>query len=154
MPHWYKLQTHDSSSIPLPQPSPYLPRRHVHGESPSKKLQSTFFFLCASNSIATCRQMLTCVLLCECALIPPLCTRYKNLPYVSYSRTCQPYPVLCVCACVFVCVSTGSHRIIDTEFDDGLLIVTKGGWGACLLVLVRPAREEGLFSVVCLSPIF
>ncbi|XP_035493761.1 regulating synaptic membrane exocytosis protein 1 isoform X8 [Scophthalmus maximus] len=40
IPHWYKLQTHDVSSIPLPQPSPYLPRRHVHGESPSKKLQS------------------------------------------------------------------------------------------------------------------
>ncbi|XP_055080887.1 regulating synaptic membrane exocytosis protein 1 isoform X2 [Periophthalmus magnuspinnatus] len=39
-PHWYKLQTHDASSIPLPQPSPYLPRRHVHGDSPSKKLQS------------------------------------------------------------------------------------------------------------------
>ncbi|XP_055013831.1 regulating synaptic membrane exocytosis protein 1 [Boleophthalmus pectinirostris] len=38
-PHWYKLQTHDASSIPLPQPSPYLPRRHVHGDSPSKKLQ-------------------------------------------------------------------------------------------------------------------
>ncbi|XP_049325651.1 regulating synaptic membrane exocytosis protein 1 isoform X17 [Astyanax mexicanus] len=38
-PHWYKLQSHDVSSLPLPQPSPYLPRRHVHGESPSKKLQ-------------------------------------------------------------------------------------------------------------------
>ncbi|XP_058879890.1 regulating synaptic membrane exocytosis protein 1-like isoform X40 [Acipenser ruthenus] len=38
-PHWYKLQTHDVSSLPLPQPSPYMPRRHVHGESPCKKLQ-------------------------------------------------------------------------------------------------------------------
>ncbi|XP_034081587.1 regulating synaptic membrane exocytosis protein 1 isoform X13 [Gymnodraco acuticeps] len=59
IPHWYKLQSHDMSSIPLPQPSPYLPRRHVHGDSPSKKLQR-------------------------------------------------------------------SHRIIDTEFDDGLMVVTKG----------------------------
>ncbi|XP_072240204.1 regulating synaptic membrane exocytosis protein 1-like isoform X13 [Leuresthes tenuis] len=59
IPHWYKLQTHDASSIPLPQPSPYLPRRHVHGDSPSKKLQR-------------------------------------------------------------------SHRIIDTEFDDGLIVVNKG----------------------------
>ncbi|XP_026025516.1 regulating synaptic membrane exocytosis protein 1 isoform X28 [Astatotilapia calliptera] len=59
IPHWYKLQTHDVSSIPLPQPSPYLPRRHVHGDSPSRKLQR-------------------------------------------------------------------SHRIIDTEFDDGLIVVTKG----------------------------
>lgn len=42
IPHWYKLQTHDVSSIPLPQPSPYLPRRHVHKDSPSKKLQSTY----------------------------------------------------------------------------------------------------------------
>ncbi|XP_034741905.1 regulating synaptic membrane exocytosis protein 1 isoform X15 [Etheostoma cragini] len=58
IPHWYKLQTHDMSSIPLPQPSPYLPRRHVHGDSPSKKLQR-------------------------------------------------------------------SHRIIDSEFDDGLMVVTK-----------------------------
>ncbi|XP_042543012.1 regulating synaptic membrane exocytosis protein 1 isoform X2 [Dipodomys spectabilis] len=38
-PHWYKLQTHDESSLPLPQPSPFLPRRHLHGESSSKKLQ-------------------------------------------------------------------------------------------------------------------
>ncbi|XP_029394134.1 regulating synaptic membrane exocytosis protein 1 isoform X16 [Mus pahari] len=38
-PHWYKLQTHDESSLPLPQPSPFLPRRHIHGESSSKKLQ-------------------------------------------------------------------------------------------------------------------
>nr|XP_020449911.1 regulating synaptic membrane exocytosis protein 1-like isoform X24 [Monopterus albus] len=59
IPHWYKLQTHDVSSIPLPQPSPYLPRRHGHGDSPSKKLQR-------------------------------------------------------------------SHRIVDTEFDDGLMVVTKG----------------------------
>uniref|UniRef100_A0A2K6BYX4 Regulating synaptic membrane exocytosis 1 n=1 Tax=Macaca nemestrina TaxID=9545 RepID=A0A2K6BYX4_MACNE len=39
-PHWYKLQTHDESSLPLPQPSPFMPRRHIHGESSSKKLQS------------------------------------------------------------------------------------------------------------------
>ncbi|KAM7318730.1 hypothetical protein ACRRTK_021842 [Alexandromys fortis] len=38
-PHWYKLQTHDESSLPLPHPSPFLPRRHIHGESSSKKLQ-------------------------------------------------------------------------------------------------------------------
>ncbi|XP_070370690.1 regulating synaptic membrane exocytosis protein 1 isoform X29 [Equus asinus] len=38
-PHWYKLQTHDESSLPLPQPSPFLPRRHIHGESASKRLQ-------------------------------------------------------------------------------------------------------------------
>ncbi|XP_059903394.1 regulating synaptic membrane exocytosis protein 1 [Gadus macrocephalus] len=59
LPHWYKLQSHDVSSLPLPQPSPYLPRRHLHGDSPSKKLQR-------------------------------------------------------------------SHRIIDTEFDDGLSVVSKG----------------------------
>ncbi|KAM9315905.1 regulating synaptic membrane exocytosis protein 1 isoform 7-T7 [Gastrophryne carolinensis] len=38
-PHWYKLQTHDESSLPLPQPSPFMPRKHVHGENSSKKLQ-------------------------------------------------------------------------------------------------------------------
>uniref|UniRef100_A0A674BEK8 Regulating synaptic membrane exocytosis 1 n=1 Tax=Salmo trutta TaxID=8032 RepID=A0A674BEK8_SALTR len=40
VPHWYKLQTHDVSSLPLPQPSPYLPRRHTSHDNPSKKLQS------------------------------------------------------------------------------------------------------------------
>ncbi|XP_056092964.1 regulating synaptic membrane exocytosis protein 1-like isoform X23 [Rhinichthys klamathensis goyatoka] len=38
-PHWYKLQAHDVSSIPLPHPSPYLPRRHGQTETPTKKLQ-------------------------------------------------------------------------------------------------------------------
>ncbi|KAJ8014104.1 hypothetical protein DPEC_G00036790 [Dallia pectoralis] len=38
-PHWYKLQTHDKSSIPLPRPSPYLPRRQTPGDTPNKKLQ-------------------------------------------------------------------------------------------------------------------
>ncbi|XP_077427698.1 regulating synaptic membrane exocytosis 1b isoform X11 [Vanacampus margaritifer] len=84
IPHWYKLQTHDVSSIPLPQPSPYLPRRHVHGDSPSKKLQR-------------------------------------------------------------------SHRIIDTEFDDGLLIMTKVGLAApcmaaathwCVMGGERSSRER------------
>ncbi|XP_037536686.1 regulating synaptic membrane exocytosis protein 1 [Nematolebias whitei] len=36
-PHWYPLQTHDVSSIPLPRPSPYLPRRHT--DTSGKKLQ-------------------------------------------------------------------------------------------------------------------
>nr|XP_029135752.1 regulating synaptic membrane exocytosis protein 1-like isoform X8 [Labrus bergylta] len=36
-PHWYPLQTHDVSSIPLPRPSPYLPRRNT--DTPGKKLQ-------------------------------------------------------------------------------------------------------------------
>ncbi|XP_070604293.1 regulating synaptic membrane exocytosis protein 2 isoform X18 [Erythrolamprus reginae] len=38
-PHWYKLQTHDMSSLPLPHPSPYLPRRQLHGDSPTRRLQ-------------------------------------------------------------------------------------------------------------------
>uniref|UniRef100_A0A8D3BME2 Regulating synaptic membrane exocytosis 1 n=1 Tax=Scophthalmus maximus TaxID=52904 RepID=A0A8D3BME2_SCOMX len=38
-PHWYPLQTHDVSSIPLPRASPYLPRRHTHTDTPGKKLQ-------------------------------------------------------------------------------------------------------------------
>ncbi|XP_069050973.1 regulating synaptic membrane exocytosis protein 2 isoform X27 [Lepisosteus oculatus] len=39
-PHWYKLQTHDVSSLPLPLPSPYLPRRKLHSESPTRRLQN------------------------------------------------------------------------------------------------------------------
>ncbi|XP_069477588.1 regulating synaptic membrane exocytosis protein 2 isoform X14 [Ambystoma mexicanum] len=38
-PHWYKLQTHDISSLPLPHPSPFMPRRQLHGESPTRRLQ-------------------------------------------------------------------------------------------------------------------
>ncbi|XP_053785769.1 regulating synaptic membrane exocytosis protein 2 isoform X5 [Desmodus rotundus] len=38
-PHWYKLQTHDISSLPLPRPSPHMPRRQLHGESPTRRLQ-------------------------------------------------------------------------------------------------------------------
>ncbi|XP_065154818.1 regulating synaptic membrane exocytosis protein 2 isoform X19 [Paramisgurnus dabryanus] len=38
-PHWYKLQTHDVSSVPLPKSSPSMQRRALHGESPSRRLQ-------------------------------------------------------------------------------------------------------------------
>ncbi|XP_075438650.1 regulating synaptic membrane exocytosis protein 2 isoform X30 [Ascaphus truei] len=39
-PHWYKLQTHDVSSLPLPHPSPFTQRRQLHGESPTRRLQN------------------------------------------------------------------------------------------------------------------
>ncbi|KAL7394260.1 hypothetical protein ABVT39_023079 [Epinephelus coioides] len=39
-PHWYKLQTHDVSSIPLPRASPNTQRRQLHGESPTRRLQN------------------------------------------------------------------------------------------------------------------
>uniref|UniRef100_A0A8B9K1Z3 Regulating synaptic membrane exocytosis 2 n=1 Tax=Astyanax mexicanus TaxID=7994 RepID=A0A8B9K1Z3_ASTMX len=38
-PHWYKLQTHDLSSLPLPNPSPYMQRRLLQGESNTRRLQ-------------------------------------------------------------------------------------------------------------------
>ncbi|XP_043117148.1 regulating synaptic membrane exocytosis protein 2 isoform X9 [Puntigrus tetrazona] len=38
-PHWYKLQTHDVSSVPLPKSSPCLQRRTLHGDSPTRRLQ-------------------------------------------------------------------------------------------------------------------
>ncbi|XP_035861892.1 regulating synaptic membrane exocytosis protein 2 isoform X35 [Sander lucioperca] len=38
-PHWYKLQTHDVSSVPLPRASPNAQRRQLHGESPTRRLQ-------------------------------------------------------------------------------------------------------------------
>ncbi|KAM9494789.1 regulating synaptic membrane exocytosis protein 2 isoform 8-T8 [Clarias gariepinus] len=40
LPHWYKLQTHDVSSMPLPNPSPYMQRRFIQGESPTRRLQN------------------------------------------------------------------------------------------------------------------
>ncbi|MCI4391321.1 hypothetical protein PGIGA_G00132760 [Pangasianodon gigas] len=39
-PHWYKLQMHDVSSMPLPKSSPYLQRRTMPGESPTRRLQT------------------------------------------------------------------------------------------------------------------
>ncbi|KAM9723423.1 regulating synaptic membrane exocytosis protein 2 isoform 2-T2 [Menidia menidia] len=39
-PHWYKLQTHDVSSLPLPRASPNAQRRQLHGESPTRRLQN------------------------------------------------------------------------------------------------------------------
>uniref|UniRef100_A0A3B3TE80 Regulating synaptic membrane exocytosis 2 n=1 Tax=Paramormyrops kingsleyae TaxID=1676925 RepID=A0A3B3TE80_9TELE len=38
-PHWYKLQTHEVSSMPLPRPSPQLQRRTPVGGSPTPRLQ-------------------------------------------------------------------------------------------------------------------
>ncbi|XP_022603410.1 regulating synaptic membrane exocytosis protein 2-like isoform X2 [Seriola dumerili] len=40
-PHWYKLQLHDVSSLPLPSASPYLQRRGLQPEhsQPSRRLQ-------------------------------------------------------------------------------------------------------------------
>ncbi|XP_076185378.1 regulating synaptic membrane exocytosis protein 2 isoform X5 [Aptenodytes patagonicus] len=49
-PHWYKLQTHDVSSLPLPHPSPYLPRRQLHGESPTRRLQNKGLYSYNSGS--------------------------------------------------------------------------------------------------------
>ncbi|XP_073787660.1 regulating synaptic membrane exocytosis protein 2 isoform X10 [Danio rerio] len=53
-PHWYKLQTHDVSSMPLPNPSPYMQRRLLHGESPTRRLQNKgpYFFNSGSQRIS------------------------------------------------------------------------------------------------------
>uniref|UniRef100_A0A8C4QLK0 Regulating synaptic membrane exocytosis 2 n=1 Tax=Eptatretus burgeri TaxID=7764 RepID=A0A8C4QLK0_EPTBU len=48
-PHWYSLQTHDTSSLPLPRPSPYLSRKHAQGHG-TKKLQREFHFVTRSSS--------------------------------------------------------------------------------------------------------
>lgn len=41
-PHWYKLQLHDVSSVPLPNASPYLQRRGLQPDpcQTSRRLQS------------------------------------------------------------------------------------------------------------------
>ncbi|XP_056618322.1 regulating synaptic membrane exocytosis protein 2 isoform X6 [Triplophysa dalaica] len=49
-PHWYKLQTHDVSSVPLPKSSPCLQRRALHGDSPSRRLQTKGQYSYASGS--------------------------------------------------------------------------------------------------------
>uniref|UniRef100_A0A8C5DWF8 Regulating synaptic membrane exocytosis 2 n=1 Tax=Gouania willdenowi TaxID=441366 RepID=A0A8C5DWF8_GOUWI len=44
-PHWYKLQTHDVSSVPLPRASPNTQRRQLHGESPTRKYTDLLIFM-------------------------------------------------------------------------------------------------------------
>ncbi|XP_038580360.1 regulating synaptic membrane exocytosis protein 2-like isoform X9 [Micropterus salmoides] len=39
-PHWYKLQLHDVSSLPLPSGSPYLQRRVLQPEEAGRRLQN------------------------------------------------------------------------------------------------------------------
>uniref|UniRef100_A0AAY4D3M8 Regulating synaptic membrane exocytosis protein 1 n=1 Tax=Denticeps clupeoides TaxID=299321 RepID=A0AAY4D3M8_9TELE len=60
-PHWYKLQTHDVSSIPLPHPSPYLPRRHAQPETPGKKLQRK----CIARGHQTVQELLEICMISE-----------------------------------------------------------------------------------------
>lgn len=55
----------------------------------------------------------------ECVVKP-----FTELSFLSQNSTSQPF-LFCVCV-----MCTGSNRIIDTEFDDGLMVVSKGGWGA------------------------
>ncbi|XP_016375791.1 regulating synaptic membrane exocytosis protein 2-like [Sinocyclocheilus rhinocerous] len=52
--HWYKLQTHDLSSMPLPNPSPCMQRRLLHGESPTRRLQNKgpYFYNSGSQRIS------------------------------------------------------------------------------------------------------
>lgn len=57
--------------------------------------------------------------------------RVNPLPYC----VCVTLPCVCVCVCVSIHCCAGSHRIIDTEFDDtGIAVVSEGGWGAWLLL--------------------
>uniref|UniRef100_A0A672Q8N4 Regulating synaptic membrane exocytosis 2b n=1 Tax=Sinocyclocheilus grahami TaxID=75366 RepID=A0A672Q8N4_SINGR len=61
-PHWYKLQTHDLSSMPLPNPSPCMQRRLLHGESPTRRLQSTYntHTYCYSKHTLSEKKVLSC----------------------------------------------------------------------------------------------
>ncbi|XP_026228258.1 regulating synaptic membrane exocytosis protein 2 isoform X1 [Anabas testudineus] len=51
-PHWYKLQTHDVSSIPLPRASPNTQRRQLHGDSPTRRLQNKGSYNSGSQRIS------------------------------------------------------------------------------------------------------
>uniref|UniRef100_A0A8C7JZN1 Regulating synaptic membrane exocytosis 1 n=1 Tax=Oncorhynchus kisutch TaxID=8019 RepID=A0A8C7JZN1_ONCKI len=69
-PHWYNLQTHDVSSIPLPRPSPYMPRRHPHTDTPSKKLQrKSQTGLCAASHLAV--------------IVSPIGERQQRVPHAT-----------------------------------------------------------------------
>lgn len=112
-PHWYPLQTHDVSSIPLPQPSPYLPRRHTHVDAPGKKLQR--------KSDLNSRPMWVSLF----SPPPPL-----HLHLEMCLNVCVLGLYMCMCVCVYNCL--GSQRLSEPEFDEGTAIVPKGGWGSFL----------------------
>ena len=75
------------------------------------------FPVCA-RSIATAMEILNPTV---CKLSTMLCV--NPLPYYA----CVTLPCVCVCVSIHCCA--GSHRIIDTEFDDtGIAVVSEGGW--------------------------
>uniref|UniRef100_A0AAQ4QJX6 Regulating synaptic membrane exocytosis 1 n=1 Tax=Gasterosteus aculeatus aculeatus TaxID=481459 RepID=A0AAQ4QJX6_GASAC len=59
-PHWYPLQTHDVSSIPLPRPSPYLPRRltEPHGKKLQRKSAGAFLLYMFMHNMCKLQQFL------------------------------------------------------------------------------------------------
>ncbi len=171
IPHWYKLQTHDVSSIPLPQPSPYLPRRHVHGDSPSKKLQSMSGYI---GNFTVCIFTNTCV----CDSIPVLWT-YTCVwvlyavfyPFNELSLWCLDLGSwqqnLCVCVCVVyvcLCVQGLIASLIQSLMMVWWLWQKVGWWGGMVtdhfLVLARrrPALGERAPSLhpplICFSQTF
>uniref|UniRef100_A0AAY4F0J2 Regulating synaptic membrane exocytosis 1 n=1 Tax=Denticeps clupeoides TaxID=299321 RepID=A0AAY4F0J2_9TELE len=99
-PHWYKLQTHDVSSLPLPQPSPCLPRRHTHGDSPSKKLQSECSWAQSPSSTLLVPEQQRCVQHRSRSVSPHRARsrpahvhmqRY-TFPYTNLARHCNTLP--------------------------------------------------------------
>lgn len=141
-PHWYPLQTHDVSSIPLPRPSPYLPRRHT--DTNGKKLQrkseagETLLFWGLPASLCVCETEGVCVITVRETVNVFLSSsklhvcQYKCLfsplfPLCMCGNTCI---YVCVCVCVYDCL--GSQRVTEPEFDEGTAVVSKGGWGMFL----------------------
>ncbi|KAI2654954.1 Regulating synaptic membrane exocytosis protein 2 [Labeo rohita] len=60
-PHWYKLQTHDVSSVPLPKSSPCLQRRALHGDSPTRRLQTKGPFVYCSGNDRCMLRLILCI---------------------------------------------------------------------------------------------
>lgn len=110
-PHWYPLQTHDVSSIPLPQPSPYLPRRHTHTDASGKKLQRK-----SVNGLCKCKHLIS---------QPPNNTTFASGCVSIYVCVFGVYT--CAFVCVYDCL--GSQRLSEPEYDEGTTVVSKGGWG-------------------------
>uniref|UniRef100_A0AAY4F0I2 Regulating synaptic membrane exocytosis 1 n=1 Tax=Denticeps clupeoides TaxID=299321 RepID=A0AAY4F0I2_9TELE len=166
-PHWYKLQTHDVSSLPLPQPSPCLPRRHTHGDSPSKKLQSecswaqspawkVLTFDCSCHAIF-------CLYVCVWGVVVGGFTLYwfikkQRCPITQYNSFFHSPNLMRLPGLFFLCGQmykqqrrssdmSGSDNISDSEMSDGSVASrASSAVSSTSYMSIQSERPRGRFS--------
>lgn len=113
-PHWYKLQTHDVSSVPLPKSSPCLQRRALHGDSPTRRLQSMSVsfshLICTQKNSGQCSALIHYI----CCMVDELIFMSKtDFHYRSYNYFAFLYVTTSACAviCGFSSLRTVSKHL-------------------------------------------